>query len=108
GISQRPCRERQRRIAGAFAPAAVFSLRTGEKRPGEFIGIRNGLARRAKFTKRICGPADRPADYFRPMAAIFLRRKAICVESGRFFGQTSWQASSVMQPNTPLSSPINW
>jgi len=37
---------------------------------------------------------------------IFRRMNAICVASGRFFGHTSWQASSDMQPNTPSSSPI--
>ena len=46
------------------------------------------------------------ASYFQPMPTILRRMNAICVASGRSFGQTSWQASSDMQPNTPLSSPI--
>jgi hypothetical protein len=33
--------------------------------------------------------------------------KAICVASGRCLGHTSWQASSDMLPNTPVSSPIS-
>jgi hypothetical protein len=45
--------------------------------------------------------------YFQPTAAIFRLRKAIWVASGKFFGHTSWQPRSDMQPNTPLSSPIN-
>ena len=40
-------------------------------------------------------------------ATIFRLRNAICVASGRFFGQTSWQAISDIQPKTPSSSPIN-
>jgi hypothetical protein len=43
---------------------------------------------------------------FMAVGVIFRRMNAICVASGRFFGQTSWQASSDMQPNTPSSSPI--
>ncbi len=46
------------------------------------------------------------AYFFQPIATILRRRNAICVASGRSFGQTSWQASSDMQPNTPSSSPI--
>ena len=45
--------------------------------------------------------------YFHPTAAIFRLRNAIWVDSGRFFGQTSWQPRSDRQPNTPSSSPIN-
>ena len=41
------------------------------------------------------------------IATILRRRKAIWVDSGSCFGQTSWQASSDMQPNTPSSSPIS-
>ena len=44
--------------------------------------------------------------YFHPMLTILRRMNAICVASGRSLGQTSWQASSDMQPNTPSSSPI--
>ena len=44
--------------------------------------------------------------HFQPLAAILRRMNAIWVDSGRFFGQTSWQASSDMQPKTPSSSPI--
>src|SRR5262249_52373523 len=44
--------------------------------------------------------------YFQPNLTILRRMKAIWACSGRSFGQTSWQASSDMQPNTPLSSPI--
>jgi hypothetical protein len=47
------------------------------------------------------------ADYFHPVEAIFRLGNAICVESGKFFGQTSWQANSAMQPKTPSSSPIS-
>ena len=46
-------------------------------------------------------------DHFHPTDTIFRLRNAICVASGKFFGQTSWQASSDMQPKTPSSSPIN-
>ncbi len=45
--------------------------------------------------------------YFQATTAILRRMNASCVESGRFFGHTSWQASSDKQPKTPLSSPIN-
>ena len=44
--------------------------------------------------------------YPQPIAAILRRMNAICVASGRSLGQTSWQARSDMQPNTPSSSPI--
>jgi hypothetical protein len=50
------------------------------------------------------GPASR---YLNPCVTIFRLRNVICVASGRFFGQTSWQPSSDMQPKTPSSSPIN-
>ena len=43
----------------------------------------------------------------RPCLAIFLRMNAICVCNGNSFGQTSLHASSVMQPNTPSSSPTS-
>ena len=45
--------------------------------------------------------------HFHPTATIFRRRNAICVASGKSFGQTSWQARSDMQPKTPSSSPIS-
>ncbi len=63
-------------------------------------------ANRYGWKVEVCKSKQSPR-YFHPTAAIFRLRKAICVASGRFFGQTSWQASSDMQPNTPLSSPIN-
>ncbi len=44
--------------------------------------------------------------YLKPNVTILRRMNAIWVASGRFFGQTSWQAKSDMQPNTPSSSPI--
>ena len=44
--------------------------------------------------------------YLQPIVTILRRMNAICVASGSSFGQTSWQASSDMQPNTPSSSPI--
>jgi len=50
--------------------------------------------------------AARATTYFHPMLTILRRMNAIWVASGRSFGQTSWQASSDMQPNTPSSSPI--
>ena len=43
---------------------------------------------------------------YQPIFTIFRRMNAICVASGSSFGQTSWQASSDMQPNTPSSSPM--
>jgi len=52
------------------------------------------------------GPRLTPR-YFHPMVTILRRMNAICVASGSSFGQTSWQASSDMQPKTPVSSPIN-
>jgi len=45
--------------------------------------------------------------YFRPDATILRRTNAICVIRGNSFGHTSWHASRDMQPNTPVSSPIN-
>ncbi len=45
--------------------------------------------------------------YFSPTATILRRKKAICVCSGRPFGHTSWQPSRLMQPNTPVSSPMS-
>ena len=44
--------------------------------------------------------------HFHPTETIFRLRNAICVASGKFFGQTSWHAISDMQPKTPSSSPI--
>ena len=46
-------------------------------------------------------------DHFQPIATILRRTKAIWVCSGNCFGQTSWQPSSDMQPNTPSSSPTS-
>ena len=43
--------------------------------------------------------------YFKAMLTILRRTNAIWVASGRCLGQTSWQPSSDMQPNTPSSSP---
>jgi len=51
--------------------------------------------------------ASRAGGYFRPSASILRRMNAICVCSGSFLGHTSWQPSSDMQPNTPLSSPMS-
>src|SRR3954452_20714549 len=45
--------------------------------------------------------------YFQASDTIFRRMKAIWVESGSCLGQTSWQPSSDMQPNTPSSSPMS-
>lgn len=46
-------------------------------------------------------------DYSNPCLTIARRTNAIWVASGSFFGHTSWQASSDMQPNTPSSSPTS-
>ena len=75
----------------------------------EVCSVRRAAPRRRRLS--ILGARARFAPgsvrrYFQPCATIFRRMKAICVASGRSFGQTSWQASSDMQPNTPLSSPM--
>ncbi len=53
------------------------------------------------------GAPPRAARFYSPAAASLRRTYAICVCSGSSFGQTSWQASSVMQPNTPSSLPTS-
>ena len=89
----------------SYAGAMVFGLTTAS---APVLNVRQlAVTQRAGTSLRTAVFMDVKVQnsYFKAMLTILRRTNAIWVASGRCLGQTSWQPSSDMQPNTPSSSP---